>query len=456
MNKKDLQNIPAVHEVLHEVNKAYHLHEKYIQIIITKEINQLRESILKGNISGSRDEYFDRILSNVIEQMKPSIKNVINGTGVVLHTGLGRSPFHGKQLKQIADTLDGYVNLELELASGKRGERQTHVNPLMTAITGSEASLVVNNNAAAVLLSLNAMAHEKEVIISRGQLVEIGGSFRIPDIIEKSGCILKEVGSTNRTHLKDYESAITPETGILLWVHTSNYIVDGFTKDVSLKELVKLGKIHGIPVLADLGSGALIHMDEMGLPIELPVKEIVSMGPTITTFSGDKLLGGPQSGIIAGEKKWIDQIHDNPIYRAVRSDKLTITLLEDSLRQYGKTSVSKSNLALSLLATKRSVLKKRGEKVLNQLPSKQISFLGITLEESTVEAGSGSLPVQSIESMALVFRPKSFKANELSKIFRQADHPILGYINQEKYFIDLKAILPSQIDALIQSITQVK
>jgi len=455
MNKKDLQNIPSVSEVL-EMLKVHHIHHDYMMQLIQAELKQIRAEIIKNSLSYSRTKIINNIVTNVENQMNSSLKNVINGTGIVLHTGLGRAPFRGKLLKDVAKKLDGFVNLELNLKTGKRGERQSHIDPLISAITGAESSLVVNNNAAAVFLALNTMADGKEVIISRGQMVEIGGAFRIPDIIEKSGCILKEIGSTNRTHLKDYEKAISKKTGLILWVHTSNYIVDGFTKEVELKDLVALGKKSKIPVLADLGSGALIEMDKMGLPAELPVRDIVTLNPTITTFSGDKLLGGPQSGIMVGRKEWMKKIHANPIYRAVRSDKITLALLDETLRQYNRNSVHKNNIALRLLSTKRMMLKKRGEKILSALSKSKIKLLGLSLQTSKVEAGSGSLPVQNLESMALYFSCKSQKPGDLASAFRQAKYPVLGYVKQNHFFIDLKAILPSQIDCLIQTISEIK
>jgi len=455
MNKKDLQNIPSVSEVL-EMLKVHHIHHDYMMQLIQAELKQIRAEIIKNSLSYSRTKIINNIVTNVENQMNSSLKNVINGTGIVLHTGLGRAPFRGKLLKDVAKKLDGFVNLELNLKTGKRGERQSHIDPLISAITGAESSLVVNNNAAAVFLALNTMADGKEVIISRGQMVEIGGAFRIPDIIEKSGCILKEIGSTNRTHLKDYEKAISKKTGLILWVHTSNYIVDGFTKEVELKDLVALGKKSKIPVLADLGSGALIEMDKMGLPAELPVRDIVTLNPTITTFSGDKLLGGPQSGIMVGRKEWMKKIHANPIYRAVRSDKITLALLDETLRQYNRNSVHKNNIALRLLSTKRMMLKKRGEKILSALSKSKIKLLGLSLQTSKVEAGSGSLPVQNLESMALCFSCKSQKPGDLASAFRQANYPVLGYVKQNHFFIDLKAILPSQIDCLIQTISEIK
>ena len=320
---------------------------------------------------------------------------------------------------------------------------------------GAESGMVVNNNAAAVFLALNEMACGGEVICSRGQMVEIGGSFRIPDIIEKSGAILNEVGTTNRTHLKDYEKAISKKTRLILWVHTSNYIVKGFTKDVSLSDLVIFGKKHKIPVMADLGSGALLDMNLLGLADEIPVKSIVKSGPDIISFSGDKLLGGPQSGLIVGRKKWVNACMKNPLYRVLRCDKVTIGLLEETLRSYRSQSFSKDNLPLTMLTTSRKVLKTRGQKVLDSLQKNTIIDLGILLVDSEVEAGSGSLPDDKIESASLSFSPKNGKANDLAKAFRCGSIPVVGYIQKNTFYIDLKSVLPNQIKRLSTAIQEV-
>jgi len=320
---------------------------------------------------------------------------------------------------------------------------------------GAEAGMVVNNNAAAVFLALNEMAQGGEVICSRGQMVEIGGSFRIPDIIEKSGAILKEVGTTNRTHLKDYEKAISNKTKLILWVHTSNYIVKGFTKDVSLSDLVIFGKKHKIPVMADLGSGALLDMNLLGLADEIPVKSIVNSGPDIISFSGDKLLGGPQSGLMVGRKKWVNACKKNPLYRVLRCDKVTIGLLEETLRSYRSQSFSKDNLSLTMLTTSRKILKTRGQKVLDSLQKKTIKDLGILLVDSEVEAGSGSLPDDKIESASLSFSPKNGKSKDLAKAFRCGSIPVVGYIHKNTFYIDLKSVLPNQIKRLSTAIQEV-
>ena len=383
------------------------------------------------------------------------MKNIINGTGIVLHTGFGRAPIQKTSLKNVINRVGGYSNLEFNLETGTRGNRLDHVRGHCAAITGSENSLMVNNNAAAVLLALNTLAEGKEVIISRGQEVEIGGSFRIPDIVRKSNCFLKEVGTTNRTHLNDYKKAINTKTGLILWVHTSNYVVKGFTKEVSLHELVELGKKKHISVMADLGSGALIKLSKRDLPEEIPVQDVVKSGAVVITFSGDKLLGGPQAGIIVGKNRLLKQMELNPIYRTIRCGKFTIALMEETLRTYRAEEFTKDNLTLLLLSTKRVMLKKRGRKIIQSISTKRKSRLGIALIESTVEAGSGSLPACEIESMALRFYPKNQKISELAYRFRTGKTPVVGYISGNRFFIDLKTILPNQVSLLIDVINQV-
>ena len=453
--KLSLKDLPSVHQVLLEVNSDIEIHEDYLKFIINKVLNQLRGAIKTGSIQKTKDELFKQIVTKVWIESAPRLVNVINGTGIVLHTGFGRAPFDGKKIKRIAQRLDGYVNLEYDLVSGNRGERQSHIQEQLSALCGSESAIMVNNNAAAVLLSLNTITEGGEVICSRGQLVEIGGSFRIPDIITKSGAILKGVGTTNRTHLKDYEKAISKRTKLILWVHTSNYVVKGFTKEVSLADLASLGRKHKIPVLADLGSGALLNMTKLGLEDEIPVKSIVNSGPDITTFSGDKLLGGPQSGLIVGKKKWISAFQKNPLYRVLRCDKITIGLMEETLRSYRSESFTKDNFSLKMLTTSRKVLRTRAEKVFNGLKTKTIRDLGITIVESFVEAGSGSLPEKNIASMALQFKPKSRKVSELAAAFRCGSIPVVGYITADNYYIDLKAVLPVQIRKLTVAISEV-
>ncbi len=455
MSKNQFQNLPSVSEVLLEIKDLNNLDNSIITYFINKEISWFRKQVKLNKLAESRSEITKKIVQKVGQSCQPSMKNIINGTGIVLHTGFGRAPIQKTRLKNVINRLGGYSNLEFNLETGTRGNRLDHVREYCAAITGSENSLMVNNNAAAVLLALNTLAEGKEVIISRGQEVEIGGSFRIPDIVRKSNCFLKEVGTTNRTHLNDYKKAINTKTGLILWVHTSNYVVKGFTKEVSLHELVELGKKKHIPVMADLGSGALIKLSKRDLPEEIPVQDVVKSGAVVITFSGDKLLGGPQAGIIVGKNRLLKQMELNPIYRTIRCGKFTIALMEETLRTYRAEEFTKDNLTLLLLSTKRVMLKKRGRKIIQSISTKRKSRLGIALIESTVEAGSGSLPACEIESMALRFYPKNQKISELAYRFRTGKTPVVGYISGNRFFIDLKTILPNQVSLLIDVINQV-
>ena len=455
MKKTNLKDLPSVNKVLIELNNSVFVHDDFLKTLINRAINKYRSKIKNNELSMSPSELLSNITEMVIKDSSRSLVNIINGTGIVLHTGFGRAPFDSKLLKSIAKRLDGYVNLEFDLDSGKRGDRQSHVRDHLSSICGSESSLCVNNNAASVMLSINEMAFGGEVIVSRGQLVEIGGSFRIPDIIKKSGAILREVGTTNRTHFSDYKKAVSKKTKLILWVHTSNYVVKGFTRSVPLSDLVQLGRSKNIPVMVDWGSGAILDMKSLGLANEMPIRTIMSDKPDILTFSGDKLIGGPQSGIIIGKEKWINAMQKNPLYRVMRSDKITLGLLEEILRSYRSNYFTKDNLSLRMLTTKRSTLVNRGKKVIQGLTKKKIKDFNIVLENSKVEAGSGSLPENPIESIALSFSHKNISPNELARKFRSGRIPVVGYIKSNKFIIDLKAILPNQLLKLKTAIKEI-
>jgi len=455
MKKTNLKDLPSVNEVMIELNDSVSVHDNFLKTLINRAINQYRNKIKNNELSMSPSELLSNITEMVIKDSSRRLVNIINGTGIVLHTGFGRAPFDSKLLKSIAKRLDGYVNLEFDLSSGKRGDRQSHVRDHLSSICGSESSLCVNNNAASVMLSINEMAFGGEVIVSRGQLVEIGGSFRIPDIINKSGAILKEVGTTNRTHFSDYKKAVSKKTKLILWVHTSNYVVKGFTRSVPLSDLVQLGRSKNIPVMVDWGSGAILDMKSLGLANEMPIRTIMSEKPDILTFSGDKLIGGPQSGIIIGKEKWINAMQKNPLYRVMRSDKITLGLLEEILRSYRSNYFTKDNLSLRMLTTKRSTLVNRGKKVIQGLTKKKIKDFNILIENSKVEAGSGSLPENPIESIALSFSHKNISPNELARKFRSGRIPVVGYIKSNKFIIDLKAILPNQLLKLKTAIKEI-
>jgi len=451
MSNKLYKEIPSVQEILIELSNDLQVHQNYIVKIIRDELAKYRHLAKENKLTLSRYEIRDEIINSVKLLSNSSIRNVINGTGIVLHTNFGRAPIGKKVLQNVTKKLSGYVNLEVNLETGKRGDRLNHLSDLLAAITNTDGGIIVNNNAAAVLLSLNTLAEGKEVIVSRGQEVEIGGSFRIPDIVEKSNCKLVEVGTTNRTHLKDYEKAINKNTALLLWVHTSNYIVKGFTKSTTLKELVELVKRKRIPVLADLGSGALVNLSDIGLPEEITVQETIKSGVSIVTFSGDKLLGGTQSGVIVGKNSALKKIKSNPLYRALRCDKFTIALMEETLRTYKSDGVSKDNLSNTLLQTSQETLRNRAEKIFSEIKTSVKKRWKIKIIDSIVEAGSGSLPEEKIESIALEFRGQ---IEELAKQLRIRENPVFGYINKGMFYIDLKAVLPEQYSELIKAINE--
>ncbi len=442
-----LRDIPSVSTILDRIDWGnVQLPRQMVVETVRQELASVRASARNGRPPSSRQDILAKITSEIRRLNRPGLRGFINGTGIVLHTGLGRAPLSQKVAVDAAKAAAAYTPLEFDLESAKRGERLDHVVPLITALTGAQSALVVNNNAAAVMLSLNTFAEAKEVVISRGQLVEIGGSFRIPDV---------RVGTTNRTHLRDFEKAINDSTAALLYAHTSNYRIEGFTKEVAIAELAQLAKRRRVPLVVDLGSGALVDLALSGLPAEPMVEEAVHAGAGLVTFSGDKLLGGPQAGIICGKKSLISRLHKNPMYRALRCDKLTLAILERTLRGYSEKSPGKNNLAYRLLTTSRETLRKRGEKVLSLIPSKAVAKLHITLADTTVEAGSGSLPVQSIESAALRFRPEKMKPTELARRFRTQEPPVVGYIKGNSFTIDLKAIQSSQIKDLAAAIGEV-
>tara|TARA_B110000438_G_C15771428_1_gene632089 strand:+ start:104 stop:1501 length:1398 start_codon:yes stop_codon:yes gene_type:complete len=438
-----LQQLPSVDEVLQNIETTLRgAPHKLIVKTVRSIIQRHRESILSSeSLNNLPQSVYDIAKKELTELCTPNLKPVINGTGIVLHTGLGRSPISKEILLDAVESIYPYTNIELQIKSGKRGERNHYVEELLNSLTSSESSLIVNNNAAAVLLMLNAIAEGKDVIISRGQQVEIGGSFRIPDVIEKSGCKMVEVGTTNKTHLKDYESAINKNTGAILVAHTSNYKVIGFTKDVELIELAALTKRKRVPLLVDLGSGAIADFSNSDMPSEPTVSTYLKAGVHAVSFSGDKLLGGPQAGIICGKKNLIKKMHQNALYRALRCDKLTFSILEKVLRTYSSAkNITAENLAVKLLTRDRSDLEKMGETILADVKKNHIEMHQLKLVESKVEAGSGSLPTEKIPSMAITFSSSILKPAELSELFRMASFPILGYIHGNKFRIDLKAI----------------
>ncbi len=443
-----LKTLPSVSAILEHLSDLQNVNRTVLTALVREEVAHVREELVQGGDSLSRDALIAEISRRVRARLVGSPQHIINATGIVLHTGFGRAPLDEERLLRVSKRVVGYSNLEFDLPSGKRGNRLDHISTALKALTGAEAVAVVNNNAAAVLLTLNALAEGKDVVVSRGQEVEIGGSFRIPDIIRKSGARMVEVGTTNRTHLRDYEEAIQSSTGCLLWVHTSNYRVQGFTHSVALKELSQLGRKKRIPVVADLGSGALIELETLGLPSEPTVASVVRSGADVVTFSGDKLLGGPQAGLIVGKRRWIRKIIRDPIYRAVRCDKLTLALLWDTLVY----SQPDTNLAQTLLSTPREMLRRRAQVILEQVNPRLKERWSIHIRETEVEAGSGSLPTENLPSVALVFTSSEASTADLAQQLRLSMPPVVGFIHRRALFLDMKAILPNQDPFLVQAL----
>ena len=450
-----LKSLPSVDDLLKAFPpENYRVIRPQARNAVRAVLAEVRQQILDGM---EIPDAGSAVRAAVREQMgalaRPRLGAILNGTGVVLHTGLGRAPLSRQVLDRAFCSLSGYANLELDLSTGKRGERLDLVADLFKALTPTEGVVVVNNNAAAVLLMLNTVADGKEVVVSRGQQVEIGGSFRMPDVIGKAGARMVEVGTTNRTHLSDYEKAISGQTGALLFVHTSNYRVEGFTKEVPLPDLAALAKKKRVPLLVDLGSGSLMDQPIKGLADEPSVASVLKAGADLASFSGDKLLGGPQAGIVVGRKRWLKHLHKNPLYRALRCDKITLALLEQTLRTYvDAETYTIENLALRLLNRGREELRSQAEDLLGRLSPECRSGAVIEVVESTVEAGSGSLPQVAIPSIALAITCPNASPDELARRFRQAAHPVVGYVRRGQYYIDLKAIPIEKNDLLAKAI----
>ena len=381
-----------------------------------------------------------------------SLRAVINATGVVLHTNLGRALLSPLALERAAAVGGAYCNLELDLVSKERGSRYSHVEALLRRLTGAEDALVVNNNAAAVLLALETLAHGREVVVSRGELIEIGGEFRIPDIMLRSGAVLREVGATNRTHLRDYAEAIGPDTALLLKVHTSNYRVIGFTAEVGSRELAALGRARGIPVMEDLGSGSLIDLRPWGFPYEPTVPEVVAAGVDLVSFSGDKLLGGPQAGIVVGRQPIVARLKKNPWNRALRIDKLTIAALEATLTAYEAGVARETVPTLKLLTEPLGSVRARARRVQRGLGPQTVERLAARVVEGRSKVGGGALPTVELPTAGLALGITDAAARALDAALRSGDPPVVGRLVDDRLFLDCRTVLPGQVPGLVRAI----
>ena len=444
--------LPSVDVLLSAITSDYK--REIVRERCRQVLENMRKSIAADELQvATKEEALEiaaeRVNKKLAQDFAPSLKPIINATGIILHTGLGRAPLSPAAQENIIRVMQGYSSLELDLESGKRGERTDHVRRLLCELTGAENALLVNNNAAAVFLALNTLSFGKEAVISRGQLIEIGGSFRMPDVMEKSGVFMREVGSTNKTKLTDYKKAINKNTGVLVVAHTSNYRVLGFTANVELKELCELAHEHNIPVLHDLGAGVIIDFEKLGFPYEPLVQDSIAAGADVITFSGDKVLGGPQSGLIVGATEWLEKIHKNPIMRAVRCDKLIYAAMEATLKLYVHQNVEKTNTVLAMMTESVESVRDRAEKVISGLSSETQKALNIRIEESQGQFGSGALPLEKIKSFALTLQSKSISADELAQQLRTGEPPIIGRIQDDKVWLDVRTVQEAEVDDVI-------
>ena len=436
------------------------LERSYAVEIVREVLAEVRREIAAGNVEGPETVETqwieERIVKAVEAEMAPSLRPVINASGVILHTNLGRAPLAGAVIEELRRSATQYSNLEYDVAAGERGKRDVHLARLITRLTGAEAAIVVNNCAAAVLLSLAALARGGEVIVSRGELIEIGDGFRIPEIMEQSGAILREVGTTNRTRIGDYENAISEKTRVLLRVHPSNFTVSGFTEKPEVSELIALGARRGLPVIEDLGSGCLVNLSEVGIS-EPTVRQSVEAGFSLVLFSGDKLLGGPQAGIIAGKKELIAKVRRHPLFRALRVDKLTIAAMEATLRAYLKAaweeipSQRMIRAGVAELATRTARI---AESLLPRMSEREASF---EIVDGSSLVGGGSTPSQALPTKLLRITSKHHSAAQLEARLRAAPTgiPVIARIEDDRLVIDLRTVFPEQEKSLIEALLAV-
>ncbi len=458
-----LRCIPKVDECLIAVledNEFETIPAGLIKKGIRQVLADFRQQILAGkDISAhslSLPVLLDSIKKEIHELQQARFRRVINGTGVIIHTNLGRSVLPESTMQMLHLAGGRYSNLEYNLTTGKRGSRYSLVEDLLCELTGAESALVVNNNAAAVLIVLETLAKDREVIVSRGQLVEIGGSFRIPDVMVRSGARLVEVGATNRTHLKDYQEAITEETGLLLKVHCSNYRIIGFTSEVCNEELVQLGSDHKLPVMEDLGSGCFVDLSRFGLEKEPTVQEVVSSGVDVVTFSGDKLLGGPQAGIILGRTEIVDRIKKNPINRAMRVDKFTLAGLESILRFYRDPQTVFDNIpTLAMISAPVELVDRRAKRLARRLRKSIGGCCTVTLTDIMSRVGGGAMPEQNLSSRGVALQPADMSVSHLEKALRNLDVPVISRIEDDRLLLDMRTVADDELAMIDRGLQQV-
>ncbi|MCX7665966.1 MAG: L-seryl-tRNA(Sec) selenium transferase [Gemmataceae bacterium] len=451
------RRLPPTHEILAcpelvELEQAFP-HETIVQAV-RAELDAIRHLIRSEKWQGEvppAPTIAQRVRQTLEKQAQPILRPVINATGIVLHTNLGRSPLPIEAAQAVCETSQGYVNLELDLETGKRSSRQNPIRNVLSRLFSTESGTVVNNCAAATVITLRALAMGKEVIVSRGQLIEIGGSFRIPEIMAVSGAILKEVGTTNRTRIADYERAITPQTALLMRIHCSNYRVRGFTQEASLEELIELGRKYNLPVIDDAGSGAMFDFARFGLAGDPVVTESVRRGASLVLFSGDKLLGGPQAGLIVGQKNLIQKIEKDPLMRAFRLDKMTLVALERTLRLYENFPQALEKIPLlQMLAIPLSVLKQRCERLLSEIV--MLPNLTGHVQEESAYVGGGSLPDLALPTYVIRIQSQKLTEEELAARLRMGSPAVMPRVQKGQVWLDLRTVFPHQEEAIVQAL----
>ncbi len=464
-SKEMLRSLPAVDELLRQESISEAV-ETYPRTLVVRAVRNVldrnRQAILNGKVALDSQGFeqanlVKEILAEIQHLASFTLRRIINATGIIVHTNLGRSLLCQDALDRLQLIGSGYSNLEYDLTAGRRGSRYVHAEAILCEITGAEGALVVNNNAGAVLLALNTLAQGKEVVVSRGQLVEIGGSFRIPDIMSRSGACLREVGCTNRTHLYDYEGAIGPETALLLDVHASNYQIVGFTAEVGLEELVELGRKHEVPVMQDLGSGCFVDVTPFGLQGEPLVQDTVRSGADVITFSGDKLLGGTQAGIILGRREVIAELRRNPLTRALRVDKLTLAALEATLRLYRDENTAIQAIpTLRMIATDQKTLEGRAQGLVKALRANIPESIEVEIMDGFSMVGGGALPTQTLPTKLVAISSKEASAARLEAHFREYVPPIIGRVEQELFLLDTRTLQPGDEEVIVAAAEQLE
>ena len=455
MNQKLLRQIPKVDELMKQPALQQLCETVPVQKVteaVRQILDDLRSGILKGTVEElpSLEQICNMIAGDANKKAEYSLKKVINATGIILHTNLGRACISDRAAAAASEVARSYSTLEYNLEAGRRGTRYSHVEELLCKLTGAESALVVNNNAAAVLLILSDMAQGGQVITSRGELVEIGGSFRVPDIMEACGAELKEVGTTNKTHLWDYDRAITEKTRALMKVHTSNYRIVGFSETPTLPELVELGHSRGLPVIEDLGSGCLVDLQQFGIHGEPTVQDSVRAGVDVVSFSGDKLLGGPQAGIIVGKKAIVDKLKKHPLTRAMRVDKMTLAALEATLRSYD-AGLMHEIPTLAMLSATPAFLRGKADQLCQLMVNAGIAAEVVPTEG---QVGGGSVPTQMLKSFAVAIQPSGVNLDQLEINLRLGSPAIVGRINHDRFLLDVRTLREDDFADIVMAVAE--